>query len=185
VLFVKDDSGVLIKKIKPNFKKLGQVYGKLMKGIGEEVAKMTQSDISILEKEGKFGIVVNAEQIDLTPEDVEISSSDIAGWLVAKDGKLTVALDITLTEDLKQEGIARDLVNRIQNLRKDLDFEVQDKIQIKIQKNVDIINQAVQKFGAYICEETQALSLDLVDVLESPTALEMDEFNLNVLVSRN
>ncbi|WP_347159896.1 isoleucine--tRNA ligase [Pontibacter chitinilyticus] len=178
--YIDDTSGILVKKIKPNFKKLGQVFGPKMKLVAAAVQQMNQQDIAQLEREGGFTVPLNDEETAvLTPEDVEISSEDIPGWLVASEGKLTVALDVTLTEELKQEGIARDLVNRIQNLRKDSDLEVQDKIHIIMQLAAPEVNDAVLNYKAYICAETQALTLDLVEEeLSSPTQLEIDEYQI-------
>jgi isoleucyl-tRNA synthetase len=118
----------------------------------------------------------------LTPEDVEISSEDIPGWLVASEGKLTVALDVTITEELKQEGIARELVNRIQNLRKDSNLEVQDKIHIVLQASVQEVNAAVENFRDYIQAETQALSLELTDNVVDGTLLEVDDYQVNIRI---
>ncbi|MDX5418211.1 MAG: DUF5915 domain-containing protein, partial [Hymenobacteraceae bacterium] len=167
--YIDDTSGILVKKIKPNFKKLGQVFGPKMKLVAAAVQQMNQNDIAHLEREGGFEIMLaDDETAVLTPDDVEITSEDIPGWLVASEGKLTVALDITITEELKQEGIARDLVNRIQNLRKDSNLEVQDKIHIYMQRADEEVNQAVVNYSAYICAETQALTLDIVEQLENP-----------------
>jgi isoleucyl-tRNA synthetase len=162
VEYISDTSDILVKKIKPNFKKLGPRYGKLMKQISAEMNKMEQKDIVQLEKEGSYTLQVGDQQVDLTLEDVEISSEDIPGWLVTSDGELTVALDITITDELKQEGIARELVNRIQNLRKDKNFEVTDKIEIRIQSH-DQIKDAIEKHKEYIGSQTLADSIELVD----------------------
>ncbi|MCC9165361.1 isoleucine--tRNA ligase [Pontibacter harenae] len=179
VEYIDDTSGILVKKIKPNFKKLGQVFGPKMKLVAAAVQQMTQEDIAQLEREGGFEVLLNDdERAILTPEDVEISSEDIPGWLVANEGKLTVALDITITEELKQEGIARDLVNRIQNLRKDNNLEVQDKIHIALQVSDADVKAAVENFRDYICAETQALSLNLVEELQGATLLDIDEYQV-------
>ncbi len=160
--FLTDTSGVLVKKIKPNFKALGPKYGKMMKQIAAFVNQMTQEDIAAIEKEGVYNAVIAEQSIELSIEDVEIMSEDIPGWLVASEGKLTVALDINITEVLKQEGIAREFVNRIQNLRKDSGFDVTDKIILKIQKN-DAINESVLNFKDYIASQTLAEEINLVD----------------------
>ncbi|ARS37048.1 isoleucine--tRNA ligase [Pontibacter actiniarum] len=181
--FIDDTSGVLVKKIKPNFKKLGQVFGPKMKLVAAAVQRMDQNDIATLEREGGFEVMLNDEETAvLTPDDVEISSEDIPGWLVASEGKLTVALDITLTEELKQEGIARDLVNRIQNLRKDTNLEVQDKIHILLQRSMPEVTAAIENYSDYICAETQALSLDTVENLESATLLDIDEYKVYIQI---
>ncbi len=160
--FLTDTSGILVKKIKPNFKTLGPKYGKIMKQIAAFVNGMGQEDISKIEKEGVSYTDINGEKVEITLADVEIISEDIPGWLVANEGRLTVALDINITEDLKQEGIAREFVNRIQNIRKDSGFEVTDKIILEIQKN-DVINDAVINFKDYIAAQTLAKDIKLVD----------------------
>ncbi|OKL40812.1 isoleucine--tRNA ligase [Pontibacter flavimaris] len=181
--YIDDTSGILVKKIKPNFKKLGQVFGPKMKLVAAAVQQMEQKDIAELEREGGFKIMLNEEETAvLTPEDVEISSEDIPGWLVASEGKLTVALDITITEELKQEGIARDLVNRIQNLRKDSNLEVQDKIHIAMQQSAPEVNAAVANYSNYICAETQALGLEVVQELPSATLLDIDEYKVYIRI---
>ncbi|MGV3642514.1 MAG: DUF5915 domain-containing protein, partial [Adhaeribacter sp.] len=176
--YIDDTSGVLVKKIKPNFKRLGQVFGPRLKEVAAFIQTMGQEDIARLEREGAFAFNLNGEQVTLTPEDVDILSEDIPGWLVASEGKLTVALDITLTEALKQEGIARDLVNRIQNLRKDTGLEVQDKIRLSFQNNHPEVNEAILSFEQYIREETQATQIQMAEVIAGGTTLEIDEFIL-------
>jgi isoleucyl-tRNA synthetase len=176
--YIDDTSGILVKKIKPNFKRLGQVFGPKLKEVAAAIQGMSQEEIAKLERENSFGFSLGAETVTITPEDVEIMSEDIPGWLVASEGKLTVALDITLTEALKQEGIARDLVNRIQNLRKDSGLDVQDKIKISLQNNHQQINEAVTAYEQYIREETQATSVQLTETLPGGTTLEIDEFTL-------
>lgn len=166
VEYISDTSDILVKKIKPNFKKLGPRYGKLMKQITAELNKLEQKDIVGFEKEGTCTIQAGDQHIELTLEDVEITSEDIPGWLVTSDGELTVALDISITDELKQEGIAREFINRIQNLRKDKNFEVTDKIQIRIQSH-NQINQAVEKHKQYIGSQTLANSIELVDSLNN------------------
>ncbi len=160
--FLTDTSGVLVKKIKPNFKALGPKYGKMMKQIAAFVNQMDQDQIAIVEKEGHIKADIEGSEIELSIDDVEILSEDIPGWLVASEGKLTVALDINVTEDLKQEGIAREFVNRIQNLRKDSGFDVTDKISLEIVKN-DEINQALINYKDYIASQTLAEEINLVE----------------------
>ncbi len=160
--FLTDTSGVLIKKVKPNFKVLGPKYGKMMKQIAAEINNMEQKDISLIEKEERINVEIEGQDLEISIEDVEIISEDIPGWLVANEGKLTVALDINITEDLKQEGIAREFVNRIQNLRKDSGFDVTDKIVLEIGKN-DAINQAVINYKDYIASQTLAEEVNLVE----------------------
>ncbi|TLX73968.1 isoleucine--tRNA ligase [Labilibacter sediminis] len=160
--FLTDTSGVLVKKIKPNFKTLGPKHGKMMKQIATCVNQMGQEDIAVIEREEKMNIEVNGQGLELLLEDVEIMSEDIPGWLVANEGKLTVALDINVSEELRQEGIAREFINRIQNLRKDSGFDVTDKIILEIQKN-EAINQSVINYKDYIASQTLADEINLVE----------------------
>jgi isoleucyl-tRNA synthetase len=178
--FLDDNSkSVLIKKIKPNFKKLGKEFGPKLKEVGNLITAMSQEDIAKLEKNNSFEVKLgDGSPAKLTLEDVEISFEDIPGWIVASEGLLTVALDITITDELKKEGIARDIVNRVQNLRKDMGLEVQDKIKITIQKKDDLINSALLANKEYICSETQALSLDLADNVTDGKVVEMDDQEL-------
>ncbi len=173
VEFLTDTSGIISKKIKPNFKTLGPKYGKLMKQIAGAVNQMQQTDISEFEKSGSFEISVGEEKIVLTLEDVEIQTEDIPGLTVATEGQLTVALDINVTEELKQEGIAREFINKIQNLRKESDFEVTDRINITIEKHPDFDN-AVENHKEYICAQTLANKLELTDNLTDARAREVE-----------
>jgi isoleucyl-tRNA synthetase len=186
VEYITDTTGILVKNIKPNFKALGPKYGKLMKHISKAVAQMTQEDIAELERNGKFTINVGDEQITLSVADVEISSEDIPGWLVANDGKLTVALDINITDDLREEGIAREFINRIQNLRKESNFDVTDKIKIEIKKH-DLIDRAIEKHKDYIGAQTLAKSIDLVNQFEQNTVFDVeidDEIKTQIKIIR-
>jgi isoleucyl-tRNA synthetase len=186
VEYITDTTGVLVKKIKPNFKTLGPKHGKLMKQISHAVAQMTQEDIVSFERNEKYELNVDTEKIHLELEDVEITSEDIPGWLVANDGKLTVALDINITEELREEGIAREFINRIQNIRKDSDFEVTDKIEIEIQKH-ELINKAIEKYADYISTQTLAKSINLVDNFEQNSVhlVEIDEeIKTNIKVNK-
>jgi len=180
--FIDDESGVLVKNVKPNFRKLGQEYGPKMKEIAGKINQFKPEDLSELEDKNALIIELSDGPITLSLEDVEISYQDIPGWSVATEGKVTVALDITLTDDLKKEGIARDLVNRVQNLRKDMGLEVQDKIKINIEKNTELVNAALEANKEYICQETQALSLDITESLVDGNLLEMDEHKLKVKI---
>jgi isoleucyl-tRNA synthetase len=167
--FITDTTGVLVKNIKPNFKTLGPKHGKIMKQIAAEIGKMNQENIVAFEKDGNYTIVVNDENIVLAPEDVEIISEDIPGWLVANEGKLTVAMDVNITDELRKEGIAREFINRIQNLRKDSNFEVTDKIKLEIMMH-DSINDAVLAHKEYIGSQTLAISVELVEKLDENEA---------------
>jgi len=164
--YITDTSGILVKKIKPNFKELGPRYGKMMKEIGGAIAKMSQEDILLFEKEGQYEIQSGDQSIRLSLSDVEILSEDIPGWLVSTEGNITVALDIHIDDALKNEGIARELINRIQNLRKDSGYDVTDKIEIQIEKN-EAINEAVLQHGNYISNQTLARDIQLKDRLEN------------------
>jgi isoleucyl-tRNA synthetase len=179
--YLKESTGILVKKIKPNFKTLGPKYGKLMKQITAIVTEFTQEDIAAIESQSEYKLKVDEEEVNLTKDDVEIISEDIPGWLVANDGKLTVALDITITEKLHQEGIAREIINRIQNLRKDSGLEVTDKIHIRI-LNHAFINEAIHNFKDYIGSQTLA-KLELVDDLpvDGSTELVLDDTTKTLL----
>ncbi len=171
--YLSETEGILVKKIKPNFKTLGPKYGKLMKQIATEVAGFTQSDITDIENKGAYHFEVNGETVELLLSDVEIITEDIPGWVVANSGVLTVALDITLTDKLLEEGLARELVNRIQNLRKELNFEVVDKINIEIEKN-NAINSALNNNYSYICSETLAETLTQVETIKIGSKVEIE-----------
>jgi len=162
--YITEDSGVLVKKIKPNFKALGPRYGKLMKQIAAAVNEFSQDDIKKLEQDKAYHLNINEQKVIITPEDVEISTEDIPGWIVANQGNLTVALDISITPELKQEGLARELVNRVQNIRKDSGLEVTDHIVLTIEKNEDT-EEAITSFNNYICSETLA-ELEIVEKLD-------------------
>lgn len=160
--FMTEDSGMLVKKIKANFKALGPRYGKLMKQIAGAIVQFDQEDIKKLEKEGVYHLDINGEEVAIELGDVEITTDDIPGWLIASQGNLTVALDVTITEELRQEGIARDIVNKIQGLRKDSGLEVTDQINIIIEKQADT-EDAINNNISYICSETLAKNLKLVE----------------------
>ncbi|NVO31546.1 isoleucine--tRNA ligase [Hymenobacter lapidiphilus] len=179
VEFLDDTSGVLVKSVKPNFKRLGQQYGARLKAVGARIQQMTAQEISQLEKEGSLTVEIEGETYTLAPDDVEIRTDDLPGWLVATDGPLTVALDVTLTDELRQEGVARELVNRLQNLRKDSGLEVQDKIRVTLGQQPEL-EAAVQSFGDYIKAEIQALSLVFAPEISGATVLEFDEFSVPV-----
>jgi len=161
--FLKDDSGIISKKLKANFKTLGPRYGKLMKKLAPALMNFTKDQIAELEQNGKYNLEIDGEDVEILITDVEILTEDIPGWQVATEGSLTVALDTTLTEELVEEGIARDLVNKIQNLRKDNGYEVTDKILLQVEKSSEKLNQAIENNFDYICSETLAQSLDLVE----------------------
>jgi isoleucyl-tRNA synthetase len=177
--YITDTSGIISKKIKPNFKALGPKVGKDMKIVAEALNTLTQQEISRFENEGKIELRGTAYQVLV--EDVEILAEDVPGWQVANLGALTVALDITITEDLKQEGISRELVNRIQNMRKDQGFEVTDKIRVQV-KDHPYISEALKNNLSYICAEILANSLELVNELNEGELVSIDEHNLMILI---
>lgn len=171
--FIEDTTGVITKRIKPNFKTLGPRYGKQMKAISKMVAEFTQSDIADLERTNSWIADIDGVKVEATLDDFEIVSEDMPGWLVATEGKLTVAMDITITEALKREGVARELINRIQNIRKDSGFEVTDKIRIVFENN-PAINEAVADFSDYIASQTLARTIEFSDALNGGNVTEVD-----------
>ncbi|MFO8000857.1 MAG: isoleucine--tRNA ligase [Marinilabilia sp.] len=171
--YLKDVTGVLVKKIKPNFKTLGPRYGKMMKTIAGAMGQMSQEDIARFENEGRFELEVDGQKVELEREDADVISEDIPGMLVANDGRITVALDINITPELKEEGIARELINRIQNLRKDSGFEVTDKIKINVQKN-DTIDRAIDNNRSYISDQTLAEEINVVESCNSKDAFSVE-----------
>jgi len=178
-----DASGILVKQIKPNFKALGPRFGKDMGLISKEIQGFSADQINQLDKQGTLDIVIAGNNVTLSLEDVEITSQDIEGWLVANSNGITVALDITISEELKNEGIARELVNRIQNIRKDSGFEVTDKIKIQIKRN-GLLEEAVSKNEDYIKSETLTDDLVFVDALENGTEIEFDDIKTLILISK-
>lgn len=176
VAFMDEDSDILVKNIKPNFKTLGPKFGKQMKAIAKEVNGFSKEQIAALESTGEMALVLATETIMLTLEDVEISTQDIEGWLVMNDDKLTIALDITISEELRNEGVARELVNRIQNIRKDQGYEVTDKINISVMKQ-DVLKASVDANFDYICSETLTENLTFIDVISDANAqaIELEE----------
>lgn len=177
--YITDTSGIISKKIKPNFKALGPKVGKDMKQVAEALVSLSQQDISRFETEGQ--IEIPGTQYIIPVEDVEILAEDVPGWQVASLGKLTVALDITITEELKQEGISRELINRIQNMRKDQGFEVTDKIKVQV-KDHPYISEALKNNLSYICAEILADSLELVNELSEGETVSIDDTNLTILI---
>ena len=177
--YIDDTSGIVVKKVKPNFAKLGKQYGPKLKEVSAVINAFTKDDIRDLEKSGKL----NRGGFDIQLEDVLISSEDIPGWSVASEGTLTVALDITITDELRKEGIARDFVNRVQNLRKDMGLEVLDKIGIEVERDGEVVTAALTEHKDYISTETQALTLDLKENLKEATEVDMDDFMLKVKIS--
>ncbi|WP_339919146.1 isoleucine--tRNA ligase [uncultured Flavobacterium sp.] len=184
ILFLDDASGVLVKQIKPNFKTLGPRFGKDMGLISKEIQGFSAEKINQLESNGTLELVIAGKSITLTIEDVEISSQDIEGWLVANSNGITVALDIVISPELKKEGIARELVNRIQNIRKDSGFEVTDKIKVHLQKN-DILEEAVKPNVDYIKSETLTEELVFEDSISDGIEIEFDDVQTKILITNN
>jgi len=174
----------LIKRIKPNFKTLGKRYGKLMKEIADVFTKMDKKLIAQIEGSENYSLSLpSGEVIDLQTDDYEIITEDMPGWLVANDGNLTVALDIEVTPALLREGIARELVNRIQNIRKASGYEITDKITVEIEKN-DFLNAAVEEYRTYICSQVLANSLTLCEKLEDTEIIDFEENKLKIKVKK-
>tara|TARA_R110002124_G_scaffold287347_1_gene473527 strand:- start:54236 stop:57610 length:3375 start_codon:yes stop_codon:yes gene_type:complete len=182
--YIDDTSDILVKSIKPNFALLGKRFGPKMKAVSQIIQQWGKEEIAQIEKEGQASIQLDGESVLLQLEEVLIQSQDIPGWSVATDNGITVALDVTLTTELKEEGVARDFVNRIQNLRKDMGLEVQDKIQIQIAPLNETVDNALLNFSDYIKTETQALALTLDGDSNNSTVLDMDEFELAVKVEK-
>ena len=181
IKFVDGAAGVLVKKVKCDFKKMGPKFGKQMKAVAAAVAEMPQEAIAELEKNGSYTLQLDGTDVLVEATDVEIFSEDIPGWLVANEGKLTVALDVTVTEELRREGIARELVNRIHNIRKSSGLEITDKIKITLSKNQQT-DDAVNEYKDYICNQVLGTSLTLTDEVENGTELNFDDFSLYVSV---
>jgi len=183
VTLLDDASGILVKQIKPNFKALGPRFGKDMGLIAKEIQSFSQVQISQLDKQGSIDIVISGNSITLSQEEVEISSQDIEGWLVANSNGITVALDITISPELKEEGIARELVNRIQNIRKDSGFEVTDKIKVHLQKNAELEN-AVMANEVYIKSETLTEVLVFEDTINNGIEIEFDDIKTKISITK-
>ena len=185
IKYVGNDEGVLVKRVKPDFKKLGPKYGKIMKALAQALTTLPQADINRFEQEGNITLNIDGQQAVVDIADVEIISEDIPGWLVANEGNLTVALDITLTDDLRREGVARELVNRIQNVRKSKDFDITDKIVVRITPD-ERVNDAVMQFKDYIARQVLAVSIELQDLTNDPerVELDMDDYVLYVTVDK-
>ncbi|WP_418508663.1 isoleucine--tRNA ligase [Corallibacter sp.] len=179
-----DASDILVKQIKPNFKALGPRFGKDMKLIAGAISKFTSEDIKKIEQNGVLDVEVNGKNITLGLDDVEITSQDIEGWLVANEGALTVALDVTLTDNLRREGIARELVNRIQNLRKDSGFEVTDRINVVLQKDDNIV-KAIDTNLEYIKTETLTEELEIMDTVNNGIEIAFDDVNTKLFIQKH
>ena len=181
--FVDNAAGILVKRIKPDFKKLGPRYGKVMKQLAAAIQGMTQENIQQFEATGSFAFDIDGQQAVVELADVEVISEDIPGWLVANEGRLTVALDITVTEELRLEGLARELVNRIQNIRKSSGFDITDKITIVVLSSEDM-DPAIRAYSSYIAGQVLAESIEIADVVSDGTELDFEEFKLTVKVEK-
>ena len=182
--FVDNAAGILVKRIKPDFKKLGPRYGKIMKSLAAVIQSMSQEDILAFEAAGTFTLNVEGQDATIERTDVEIISEDIPGWLVANEGRLTVALDITVSESLRKEGLARELVNRIQNLRKSNGYDITDKINVTI-LSTDEMDDAIKEFNEYIANQVLAVSVEITEhAISDATVLDFEDFNLSVRIEK-
>lgn len=179
---VDNAAGILVKKVKPDFKKLGPRYGKIMKQLAAEVQGMSQEAIATFEKEEKYTFDIDGQAATIELADVEIISEDIPGWLVANAGKLTVALDVTITDDLRKEGIARELVNRIQNIRKSSGLEITDRINIKL-TDLEQIRETVSEYNNYIASQVLADKIELLEYVDGQN-IDMDDYILQISVEK-
>lgn len=184
VEYISDTSGIVKKKIKPNFRELGKKVGSKMKALQAAVAAFTHEDMQQLEKNGLVVLNLDGDNFNLEIADVEILSEDIPGWLVASEGPVTVALDVTISEELRNEGTAREFVNKVQNLRKDKDFQVLDRIKVSVVKN-KVFELALSQFKEYISNEILAKEILLVDTLNEFDEVELNEEILKVKVELN
>ena len=182
--FVDNAAGILVKRIKPDFKKLGPRYGKIMKSLAAAIQSMSQEDILAFEAAGTFMLNVEGQDATIERTDVEIISEDIPGWLVANEGRLTVALDITVTESLRKEGLARELVNRIHNLRNSNGYDITDKINVTI-LSTDEMDDAIKEFNEYIANQVLAVSVEITEhAISDATVLDFEDFNLSVRIEK-
>ena len=181
--FVENASEILIKKVKPDFKKLGPRYGKIMKQLAASIQSMTMQEIMQFEADGHFTFTIEGQESVIELPDVEIISEDIPGWLVANEGRLTIALDIKVTDELKKEGLARELVNRIQNLRKSSGFEITDKISLTINAPEEMC-EVIQEHRTYISNQVLATSIEIVNRIDDGIELDFEEFNLTVKIGK-
>ena len=181
--YLTEDSGFIQKKIKPNFKTLGKTLGKNMKSASQIIASFDQKTIQDIEKTGHYHLTIGADSYELTLEDFELSTDDIPGWQVATDRDITVALDISLTESLENEGTARELVNRIQNLRKQLDFDVTDRIIVRLERHPSV-EKAVHDFKAYIASEVLADQVLLAENLEGDKTDLLEDVMISIQIEK-
>ena len=183
IQYLTETDGFIKKKIKPNFVALGKKLGSKMKAVSTGLARFTQEDISKLEKEREYSLTIDGEPVILQIHEVEITSEDIPGWMVANKDALTVALDITITTQLEHEGNAREFVNRIQKIRKDSGFELTDRIEVKVAAS-NGLRQSLAEFNTYICAEILADKLEIVPEMQDGTEIEINDISLKVIVSK-
>jgi isoleucyl-tRNA synthetase len=177
LVFADSASGILVKKVKPDFKKLGPRYGKVMKQLAVSLQEMTQEDIALFEQNRRFDFNIDGQVCEVLTEDVEIISEDIPGWLVANEGTITLALDITVTDALRKEGLARELVNRIQNLRKNAGFEITDKIRVWL-SSVNEMDDAVREYADYIGKQVLAETIEIAEDQVEGAEWDFEDFQL-------
>jgi isoleucyl-tRNA synthetase len=177
-----EGQGILVKKVKCNFRVMGKKFGKAMKGVAAKMDSLSQEEIAELETSGSYRFDLDGQPVVVEVADVEIISEDIPGWLVSNEGSLTVALEVELTDALRQEGMARELINRIQNLRKETGLEITDRIKVTVSPNAEA-EAAIRGYGDYI--KSQVLADDLVVADNDGAETEFDEFKLNIKVEKN
>jgi isoleucyl-tRNA synthetase len=177
-----EGQGILVKKVKCNFRTMGKKYGKLMKGVAAQMDGLSQEQIAALESAGSIGIDVDGNALTVELADVEIISEDIPGWLVSNEGSLTVALEVELTDELKQEGMAREIINRVQNIRKESGLEITDRISIVLSPN-DEVQKSVEGFADYI--KTQVLADSIIVAANDGQEVDFDTFKLNIQIKKS
>ena len=176
-----EGQGILVKKVKCNFRVMGKKYGKLMKDVAAKMNSLSQDEIAQFEQSGNYTFDLQGEPVSVDVADVEIISEDMPGWLVSNEGNLTVALEVDLTDELKREGMARELINRIQNLRKETGFEITDRIIVTVQPNEEAV-AAIDSFGEFI--KNQVLANNILVAENDGTEVEFDDFKLKILVQK-
>ena len=176
-----ESSNVLVKKVKCNFRTMGKKYGKLMKGVAAAMSTLSQDEINDLETNGQIKLMVEGQEIVVVSEDVEIISEDIPGWLVANDGNITVALEVEISDELRKEGMARELINRVQNIRKDNGLEITDRVSVMVSPSPQL-TEAIEAFNDYI--KSQVLADEIVIGQNEGTEVEFDDFNANIMVNK-
>jgi len=177
-----EGQGILVKKVKCNFRTMGKKFGKLMKGVAAAMDQLSQEQIAELEQQGSIAITVDAETLTVDAADVEIISEDIPGWLVSNEGSLTVALEVELNDELRQEGMAREIINRVQNIRKESGLEITDRIHVTLSPN-DEVEKAVASFGDYM--KSQVLADNIVIASNQGQEVEFDDFKLNITITKS